>query len=251
MSAARELWRRAPWMTGVAAAHGVLLLVLLLAIVLDPAQLLGVNRWIKPAKFAASIAIYLGALAWYAPVLGDSKGKQRAFLLIALAMAFEQVIITIQAARMTTSHYNIATVLDGALFQTMGIWIVINTVAVAWCGWLAWRAFRSSGDAYELGIAMGFTLLLLGSAVGGVMIGHNAHTIGAADGGPGLPFVNWSLAAGDLRVSHFVGIHALQALPLIATLAGRRAMLLVAGLWLALTLGTLWQALQGRPLLGG
>jgi hypothetical protein len=93
---------------------------------------------------------------------------------------------------------------------------------------------RALGWALRLGMA----IALLGASTGALMTrptsaqladarsGHRmtvagAHTVGAPDGGPGLPGTGWSLEHGDLRVPHFVGMHAMQVMPLMAwALAG-------------------------------
>jgi hypothetical protein len=72
------------------------------------------------------------------------------------------------------------------------------------------------------------------------------------DGGAVIPLMGWSAVVGDLRPSHFLALHAMQALPLAAwALGGRggvRAVRAVAAVWVALTLAVYAQAVAGLPL---
>jgi hypothetical protein len=85
--------------------------------------------------------------------------------------------------------------------------------------------------------------------------------VGVPDGGPGLFFVGWSTTGGDLRIGHFVGMHALQLLPLLAAglaALGRdrldetarvRVVQIVAAGYAGLVVLVTWQALRAQPLL--
>jgi hypothetical protein len=83
-----------------------------------------------------------------------------------------------------------------------------------------------------------------------------AHTVGAPDGGPGLPVTGWSTQHGDLRVAHFVGLHALQVLPIFTLVAFRgrgerarlRLTLAAAAVYVLVFVTLLAQALRGVPL---
>jgi hypothetical protein len=97
------------------------------------------------------------------------------------------------------------------------------------------------------------------AGVDGEMPIAGAHSVGVEDSGPGLPITNWTTTGGDLRVAHFFGLHALQALPLfgflVATfgpgwLRSSHGVILVwvVGLsYLGFVLLLAWQALRGQP----
>jgi hypothetical protein len=132
----------------------------------------------------------------------------------------------------------------------MGLGVLVNTIAMAMFLWLLRRDTPARRAGYLWGIRLGTAIFILGSIEGALMIINGAHTIGAPDGGPGLPFVNWSTSSGDLRVVHFFGIHALQVLPLLGFITNSRN-LVAAGsiLGLAAIGGLLWMASHGRPLI--
>jgi hypothetical protein len=97
-----------------------------------------------------------------------------------------------------------------------------------------------------------------GARAGQRMTVSGAHTVGAPDGGPGVPGTGWSREHGDLRVAHFVGLHALQALPLVALGLARKRLAERARVRLTVTAAMsyvsffgilLWQALRGQSVL--
>jgi hypothetical protein len=237
-TALNALWRTDARLTAVGLFMIAILAATTVALIVDPRQILGAPAWMKPAKFAVSIAIYTLTLAWVFSYLPDWVRTRRVVSWItAIAMVLEIVIIDLQAWRGTTSHFNVATPLDGMLFSIMGLAIVVqtlSTLAVAVALWRQEFADRALGWALRLGL----TITIIGAATGGMMTRPTAaqldeakathrltvagaHTVGAPDGGPGLPGVGWSREHGDLRVAHFIGLHALQILPLV-TLAMRR-----------------------------
>jgi hypothetical protein len=170
-------------------------------------------------------------------------------------MIIEIVCIILQSARGVPSHYNHATVFDDLIFSVMGMTILVNTIAMTIFLWSIRRDTPPQRAGYIWGIRVGVAIFLLASLEGVVLVTNGAHTVGAPDGGPGLPFVNWSTTAGDLRIAHFFGMHAMQALPLLGffldrnKVPGRNPVIAVSILWLLVMGGLLTLALQGRPLL--
>ena len=118
---------------------------------------------------------------------------------------------------------------------------------------------REMDPLLALGWRAGLFLLLLTPVSGFAMGGRLAHSVGGADGGAGLPFVNWSVTHGDLRVAHFFALHAVQLLPLTAWVlrkANAAPSLRFAILAIVIfgasadCIGTLAQAFAGKPFFG-
>lgn len=258
----RILHRCNPILSWAGWVNVALVVVALTLAPLDERVVTGLNVWFKPLKFALSSVIYLWSLGW---LLADLPAPaQRGVYWISWGVA-SSILVEIaaifgQAARGTTSHFNNASLFDGVVFGLMGVFIAVNTVLLVWALYLTLRHRPFGPAAYVWGMRLGLLLFLVGSAVGGVMIRQVSHTVGAPDGGPGLPVLGWSTRAGDLRAAHFLGLHALQALPLIGWLLAKygptptsRGQILGLLGFAAFYVGAIgwlyWHALQGLPLL--
>lgn len=213
---------------------------------------LGINAWIKPMKFFFSIWIFCWTMGWYLEYLSNKRHVRIYNWVVVIVMIIEQVIITWQAANGRLSHFNTTTPFYGSLFTLMGIAIVTLTV---WTGVMGYYFFRQKQFnvpmPYIWGIRLGIILFVIFSFEGGIMATRLSHTIGATDGGPGLPVVNWSRQYGDLRVAHFIGIHSLQLIPLFGYYIARsnRGVQLFAAGYFILTVFLFIQAIQKIPLL--
>ncbi|GAA3532905.1 hypothetical protein GCM10022419_010070 [Nonomuraea rosea] len=268
--------RRPAWhgpLTACAAAMGVLAAVSAIGLVVDERTVMGEGVWLKPFKFAASFGLYAITLAW---MIGNVRRWRRTLwwlgtVTVAGFVLPEISAITFQAVRGVRSHFNFATALDETVFMVMG--------GAAYLGWLLTLVLgvflvlqRRVDRAMAWAIPLGIVVSLAGMSVGYLMTAPTpeqaqalaggmelatigAHTVGASDGGGGMPVTGWSTGAGDLRVAHFVGLHALQVLPLIAAVLRRfvavartrTLLVIVAAFGYAGVTGLLlWQAQRGQ-----
>ena len=261
---------RAGILLGVSVGCLVVLAAAAIGLVADPRQITGDPAWLKPAKFAVSIAVYCATLAWLLTLVrGRRRLVRTAAWATGVALALEMALILLQVARGTTSHYNVGTPFDAAVFQAMGALLPVVYGGGVLAAVLLIRQ-RGLPAILASGIRGGLLVCLLGMAQAVLMMGNTgftdaatlgAHAVGGPDGGPGLPITGWSTRHGDLRVAHFVGLHALQVLPLLAWLLQRRAtglgvparvrlVVRLATVACAAVVGLLtWQALRGLPLL--
>jgi hypothetical protein len=240
MATLRRLWTLNAPLT----AAGLLMLAALAAALaglrFDPRVVTGSPAWLKPAKFAASTAIYMFTLTWIFSYLPDwPRLRRRVAWTTAVVLVLEVAVIVLQAWRGTTSHFNVGTPLDAVLFAMMGLGILVQTAASVVVAAALWRQ-PFADHALGWALRLGMVISIMGASTGGLMTrptaaqladaraGHRltvagAHTVGAPDGGPGLPGTGWSVQHGDLRVPHFLGLHAMQMLPLMALFVIRRS----------------------------
>jgi len=259
---------------------GAMLITFLATLVgslVDHRVITGAPAWLKPAKFAISVSVYCFTFVW---LFGFVENRPRLVRLAAnvtvVSFIVEMIVIIGQAARGTTSHFNLTTPFNSSLWFTMGAFIVLVWTMNLLLAIMLLRQ-RMPDQAFAWSLRLGVLISSIGMAAAFFMVTPTpeqaaaiagsygprivgAHSVGVADGGPGVPVLGWSTVGGDLRVAHFVGLHALQILPFLGWLLTRRksvfallaandrlALVWTGGLgYLGLVVLLTWQALRGQ-----
>lgn len=277
-----ELWRRVfgtdRFLTWSVVGSLILFVATIMLSIFDSRLIIGAPAWVKPMKFAISITLYTGTLAW---LLSYVEGHPRLVRwiggLTALGFLVEIVGIFMQAARGVRSHFNVGTAFDGAIFSLMGTFVMVIWVMNIATAVLLMRQ-KMDNRPFAWALRLGLLVTAVGAILGFMMTQPTpdqlsameagetvtivgAHSVGVADGGPGLPFLGWSTEGGDIRPAHFIGLHALQLIPLLGIFVNRRfgkrlsdgrrtALVAIGGFgYLGLVLLLLWQALRAQPLI--
>ena len=143
------------------------------------------------------------------------------------------------------------------MYRLMGLGaVLLNSTSLILAVIISKSREYSVHPVMKQGILLGLVLTgILGTTFGAYLSTNpGGHWVGGtpSDAG-GVPIFHWSRSGGDLRVAHFLGIHAMHFLPLLSYLLLRfrfaKFLLWVCAiLFTALSIWTFQQARSGLPL---
>jgi hypothetical protein len=217
---------------------------------LTTTQVHGINAWFKPFKFAVSIGLFALTMAWYCHYLSNFNPTPFNWTVIIL-FGFELIYITFQASKGQLSHFNFDTPSSALLYSLMGLAAVLVTLYTAYIGFLFFtQSFPNLPSHYIWAIRMGILIFVVFSFEGALMSSKLSHSVGAINDNSNWWVIGWSKTVGDLRVSHFIGMHALQLLPFLSfyIFKNTKATIIISLLYAVLATTTLVQALKGKPI---
>ncbi|MBX2963248.1 MAG: hypothetical protein KF687_12100 [Cyclobacteriaceae bacterium] len=200
--------------------HFVLAIVFLLLMGVDARNVQLESVWLKPFRFAISISLFTWTYAWFTGFI-QKHTRMIGVLnrLIATCMFIEIILISMQSVRGVDSHFNVSTPFDATVFSIMGGVIGFNAIVVAiW--FVVFSLFEKGGVEYRSAIVWGMFLFLLGNFSGYLLTRYGWPST-EAETAQHMVLTDWKMNLKDLRISHALGLHAIQVLPFFQYVIGR------------------------------
>jgi hypothetical protein len=225
----KQAWRVSRGVTILVVQNIFLLIISLAARLFDDAQANGISVWDKPIKFSLSFLAFGPMLLWLFSRVASTRTIRIGVGILGWSMVLEGSLIFLQSLRGVPSHFNNSTPFNASVYSAMAAGVGIFALAGTIVGFVSARK-NLGNDAIGLATKIAVPMMTFGAVIafamtvpkpGQVEAGSKvvgAHTVSGADGGKGLPLLGWSTEIGDLRVPHFIGLHSLQFVPLVALL---------------------------------
>jgi hypothetical protein len=246
VAAARAAWVREPGLCAIGAAGLVLASVCLVGVAVQGRHVEPEGKLLDAATFCFGVGLFTLTVALLLPLAGYSPAGRRrwrrAFYVFAV---YGLAVESIQAFRGLDPRFTEeGSEVDGIAGIIFGLTAASNTILFFLLGL---RFFRSDvladRSVLRLGIRYGVAAVWISFAVGTVMSVSSGREIGDE---------------GNLLLSHGLGVHGVQAIPVVAVVASAASTkplattwLHAAGIgWLAACTAALIQAFLGEPPLG-
>jgi hypothetical protein len=237
----RVNWRNFRLLNLLLSINALFLIGAIIGLFVDSRSVLGAPVWAKTLKFAISVQLYGLTLAW---MLGKIKSRPRLASFVATGTGFillaEMIILIVQGVRGQPMHFNTTPGIDVALWRVMTVSIFV-LYAISIVGTIAVARERMTDRVMSTGIKLALVITMIGLGLGNLMPIPNATQLAALESGATLniigahnvnalvdgqtrmiPILGWNMDGGDLRIPHFVGMHAAQLLPLLAWFVARK-----------------------------
>lgn len=185
----------------------------------------GPISWRKPVVFAGSFGMLSLTAAWILRLLPRTRWLWVPAVMLGVFSLTEVAAITTQKWRGVPSHFYQVSTFDAAMFGTMAISVLMAVLALAiFLVWVA-VAFRGNGGERVAAI-VGLVGLIAAGYIGNQMIEvGTAQTLATGS----VPYEVVFGADGSAKLSHFVGMHLVQFLAVVAIVSSaRRRLALVA-----------------------
>jgi len=176
-------------------------IVVLVLFATDSRELLGVSVWEKPLKFLISATFYATTFSWLYTFVEKGKGlASKMGNVIALMLIVELVVIVGMASVGSTSHFNVSTPFNIAIWSLMATAISIVWLATFSLSTGLWNSQIMSADL-RLAVRWSIGLGLAGMGIAFTMTPHSHNRFYRKTGLVLLVPTPWGQRTGD-QVCH-------------------------------------------------